>query len=71
MPTQIEDANELLRAALEIIRESGDSRYVKSAYAVTTKAFGGGDGLCIAEDIEAYFDQYGVAREPQMPALDD
>lgn len=71
MPTQIEKANELLRAALEIIRESGESIYVRSAYQVTTKAYGGGDGMCIAEDIDAYFDAYNVPREPQMPEIDD
>ena len=70
-PSQIDDANELLRAALEIIRGSGESHYVKSAYAVTTTAYGGGDGMCIADDIEAYFEQYRVSREPQMPELDD
>ena len=69
--TQIEEANELLRAALEIIRASGTSRYVKSAYAVTTRAYGGGDGRCIAEDIEEYFSQNSISLEPQMPELDD
>lgn len=60
MTTQIEDANELLRAALDIIRQSGESRMV--AYEVETKAFGGGDGMCIANGIEAYLRQYDVPR---------
>lgn len=68
MTTQIEDANELLRAALDIIRKSGEGPIVRSAYQVETTAFGGGDGMCIAGDIEEYFRNYDVAREFQMPA---
>lgn len=71
MATQIEEAHELLRAALEIIRKSGEGPLVQSAYRVTTTANGGGDGLCVATEIEYYFDLYDVAREPQFPELQD
>lgn len=65
--TQLDEANELLRAALEIIHASGRAHSVTSAYRCTTKANGGGDGLCVAGEIEDYLDTWDVPREPQFP----
>ena len=70
MATQLDEAHELLRAALDIIRKAGESRFVVSPYRVTTLANGGGDGHCVAGEIEDYFSTYEVPREPQFPDLD-
>lgn len=69
--TQLDEAHELLRAALEIFRDASRGPYVKSLGACKTRANGGGDGACVREEIAEYFDRYGVTVEPQMPELND
>ena len=69
--TQIEYANELLRAALDVMQSSTVGPYVRSVRTGTTKANGGGDGTCIMEEIADYFENYKVPREPQFPEIED
>lgn len=71
MTTQIEHANELLRAALDIFEDAQRGPYVKALGECETLAHGGGDGICVAEEIKEYFDLHRVPRKPQMPALDE
>jgi len=66
-PTQIEVANELLRAALDILTQASSGHYVKSVNECETRANGGGDGSCVREEIESYFDQYNVPTAFQWP----
>ena len=63
----LEEAHEILRGALDLLTQAGRGPYVKNVLSLTTKANGGGDGHCLREEIEAYFDQHGIAREFQRP----
>ena len=67
MPAQIDVANELLRAALEVMTKATSGPYVQSVDHCMTKANGGGDGACVMQEIADYFDAYDVPREPQWP----
>lgn len=67
---QIAYANELLRAALDILEEAESSPYVRSVLECTTRANGGGDGLCVLGELRDYFEDYDVPRDPQWPQED-
>ena len=68
--TQQQYADELLRAALDIIEEAGKGPFVRSVHECQTRANGGGDGLCVRDEIRDYFEAYAVPREPQYPQQD-
>lgn len=68
---QLKYANELLRAALDILEEAQEGPYVKEVGHCTTRANGGGDGMCVTEEISDYFETYGVTRTPDFPQIDE
>lgn len=70
-PTQQQVADELLRAALDLLREAIESPYVKSVAECTTRANGGGDGLCVMAEVSDYFERYHVPIDPQWPERDE
>lgn len=63
-PTQLECANELLRAAHDIISQVVRGKVWHSC---ETRANGGGDSHCVLQELADYFDTYDVERAPMWP----
>lgn len=70
-PTQLEIANELLRAALDLLEKADRTSFVVSVLELTTNANGGGDGMCVREELQEYFDTFDVPRALQWPGEDE
>jgi len=67
--TQLGVLEEIARGVIDIMQQANASPYVKPLSELRSIANGGGDGLCLLEELQSYFEYYGVSKEPQSPEV--
>ena len=68
MIKQVEEGLELLRGAYELLVDADRGPYVKDLGECHYTANGGGDGLCLKDEIQTFFEVNNLDIKPQHTA---